>query len=40
MVGPEREWEMGRRMEKEDCQWRGWWLLEEKVGRPAAGWHA
>ena len=28
MVGHEREWEMGRRMEKEDWQWRGWWVKE------------
>ena len=28
-VGHERECEEGRQMEKEDLQWRGWWLLEE-----------
>ena len=25
-VGHEREWDKGRKMEKEGWQWRGWWL--------------
>ena len=25
----ERGWDVGRWVEEEDWQWRGWWLLEE-----------